>query len=139
MKRFLLFCCLLWVCLIVQSQEVRYLTTQQFNEKVCDVTKNEWKYKGTMPCVIDFYASWCGPCKTLAPIMDELAKEYNGKVIFYKVDTDREQLIAQAFGIRSIPQILFVPVNGQPQMAQGLLPKEILQEAIQEVLLKEKK
>ncbi len=139
MKQILLLGCFLTASILLQAQEVIYLNTQQFNEKVCDVTKNEWKYKGTMPCVIDFYASWCGPCKKLAPIMDELAKEYNGKVIFYKVDTDREQLIAQAFGIRSIPQILFVPVKGQPQMAQGLLPKETLQEAIQEVLLKEKK
>ncbi len=136
MKKLIFGCLLVMASVAVQAQEVIYLTTQQFNEKVCDITKNEWKYKGDMPCVIDFYASWCGPCKRLAPIMEELAKQYKGKVIIYKVDTDREPMLAQAFGIRSIPQILFVPMKGQPQMAQGLLPKETLQKAIEDVLLK---
>ncbi len=122
--------------LAIHAEEVIYLTTEQFVEKVCDLDKQAWKYKGEKPCVIDFYAEWCGPCKQLAPIMEDLAKQYKGQVIFYKVDTDRELKLSQAFGIRSIPQILFIPVQGQPQMAQGLLPKEMLQEAITEVLLK---
>ncbi len=137
MKKFIFSSLLLvGLCVTLQAQDVIYLTTEQFNKEVCDVTKNEWKYKGNTPCVIDFYASWCGPCKRLAPIMEELAKQYKGKVVFYKVDTDKEPMLSQAFGIRSIPQILFVPMNGQPQMAQGLLPKETLQKAIEEVLLK---
>ncbi len=136
MKKLILGCLLVMASAAIEAQEVIYLTTQQFNEKVCDIQKGEWKYKGTKPCVIDFYASWCGPCKRLAPIMEELAKQYKGKVIIYKVDTDKEPALAQAFGIRSIPQILFVPMQGQPQMAQGLLPKETLQQAIEDVLLK---
>ncbi len=137
MKKFIFSCLLLvGLCVTLQAQDVIYLTTERFNKEVCDITKNAWTYKGDKPCVIDFYASWCGPCKRLAPIMEELAKQYKGKVVFYKVDTDKEPMLSQAFGIRSIPQILFVPMNGQPQMAQGLLPKETLQKAIEDVLLK---
>ncbi len=119
----------------LQAQEVIYLSTEQFNKQVCDINKQEWKYLGDKPCVIDFYTTWCVPCKRLAPIMEELAKEYAGKVIFYKVDTEKEPMLSAAFGIRSIPQILFVPLKDTPQMAQGLLPKETLQQAIEEVLL----
>ncbi len=136
MKKLLFTGLLLLASVMIQAQEVIYLTTDQFNEKVVNVRQETWDYKGTKPCVIDFYASWCGPCKRLAPIMEELAKQYKGKVVFYKVDTDKEPLLAQAFGIRSIPQILFVPMQGKPQMAQGLLPKETLQQAIEDVLLK---
>ncbi len=138
MKKILIGCFLLLASLTVQAQEVIYLTTEQFNKQVCDINAKEWKYLGDKPCVVDFYATWCGPCKRLAPIFAELAKQYEGKVVFYKVDTDREPMLAQAFGIRSIPQMLFVPLKGQPQMAQGLLPKETLQQAIDEVLLNKK-
>ncbi len=136
MKKILFILVLCGFTIAAKAQEVIYLSTEQFNKEVCDLSKGEWKYKGTKPCVIDFYASWCGPCKRLAPIMEELAKEYKGQVIFYKVDTDKEPMLSQAFGIRSIPQILFVPIGSQPQMAQGLLPKETLQQAIKDVLLK---
>ncbi len=136
MKKILFVLAFCGLTIAAKAQEVIYLSTEQFNKEVCDLSKGEWKYKGTKPCVIDFYASWCGPCKRLAPIMEELAKEYKGQVIFYKVDTDKEPMLSQAFGIRSIPQILFVPVGAQPQMAQGLLPKETLQQAIKDVLLK---
>nr|AIF26837.1 hypothetical protein [uncultured bacterium fosmid pJB102C1] len=119
------------------AEEVRYLTTAQFKELVFDYTKDSvWNYKGEVPCVIDFYATWCGPCKRLAPIMEELAEEYCEEVIFYKVDTDKERELARIFGISSIPSILFVPAKGQPQMARGLLPKETLEEAILQVLKK---
>lgn len=122
-----------------KAEEVRYLTTAQFKELVMDYTKDSvWTYKGNVPCVIDFYATWCGPCKRLAPIMEELAEEYCEKVIFYKVDTDKERELAQFFRITSIPTILFVPVGDRPQMARGLLPKETLKGAVDQVLLKKK-
>lgn len=137
-----LFPLLLFVCLFasaVRAEEVRYLTTAQFKELVFDYTTDSvWHYKGDVPCVIDFYATWCGPCKRLAPIMEELAEDYCEKVIFYKVDTDKERELAYFFGITSIPTILFVPVGDRPQIAKGLLPKETLTEAIEQVVLKKK-
>ncbi|HNY02941.1 MAG TPA: thioredoxin, partial [Bacteroidales bacterium] len=89
------------------------------------------------PCIIDFYADWCGPCKMVAPILEELAVEYKGKIDIYKIDTESEQELAGAFGIRSIPSMLFVPMTEQPQMSVGALPKDTLKKAINEVLLKE--
>ncbi|MDX1285552.1 MAG: thioredoxin [Draconibacterium sp.] len=118
------------------ESKVVYLTDETFKQKVFNYTENEeWKYEGTVPCIVDFYADWCGPCKRIAPTLDELSKEYDGKVIIYKVDTEKQREVASAFGIRSIPSILFVPLEGQPQMAQGALPKESFVSAINEVLL----
>lgn len=112
------------------------LTAETFREKVFDyLSEREWKYKGSLPCVIDFWAEWCSPCRMLAPIFEELAAEYAGKVLFYKVDTDAEQELAMVFGIRSIPSLLFVPLNGKPQMAVGALPKPTLKEIIEKELL----
>ncbi|MEG0456088.1 MAG: thioredoxin, partial [Bacteroides sp.] len=91
------------------------------------------KYLGDKPALIDFYASWCGPCKTLSPILEELAAEYGDKIIIYKVDTEEEQELAASFGIRSIPTLLFVPMVGEPQMSQGAMPKAQLKEAIDKV------
>lgn len=115
-----------------------HLTQSDFLTKVADIknSPNEWKYLGDKPAVIDFYASWCGPCKMLAPILDELAEEYDGKVHIYKIDTEKEQDLAAAFGIRSIPTLLFVPMTGQPQMAQGAMPKATLKDTIDKILLK---
>lgn len=114
------------------------LTKAEFLTKVANYEANpsEWKYLGDKPCIIDFYADWCGPCKAIAPVLEELAKEYDGEIYIYKVDTEKEQELAAAFGIRSIPSLLFVPMNDQPQMAQGALPKETFKKAIDEVLLK---
>ena len=100
-----------------------------------ETTPNEWNYLGDKPAIIDFYADWCGPCRTVAPILEELAEEYSGKIYIYKIDTDREQELAGLFGIRSIPSILFIPMAGQPQMATGALPKAELKKAIDEFLL----
>ncbi len=113
------------------------LTKAEFLTKVADYEKNptEWKYLGDKPAIIDFYASWCGPCKTIAPILEELAEEYDGKINIYKINTEQEEELAAAFGIRSIPTLLFVPLNGAPQMAQGALPKSTFKEAIDKVLL----
>ncbi len=111
------------------------LTTADFKEKVFNYDANqEWKYEGDLPCLIDFYADWCGPCKMIAPVLEELSEEYKGKMHVYKVDTEKEQELAGAFGIQSIPSLLFVPMEGQPQMAQGALPKAQLKGAIKDVL-----
>lgn len=116
------------------------LTKADFLEKVVDYENNptEWKYLGDKPCIIDFYADWCGPCKMVAPILEELAVEYGDDIYIYKVDTESEQELAAAFGIRSIPSILFVPMDEAPQMAAGALPKHALKDAIHNVLLKDK-
>ena len=112
-----------------------HLTTQDFKEKVFNYEQNqEWKFEGKNPCIIDFYADWCAPCKMVAPILEALAIEYDGKLDIYKVDTEAEQELASVFGIQSIPSILFVPNEGQPQMAMGALPKATFEKAIAEVL-----
>lgn len=114
-----------------------HLTKAEFLKKVVDFegNPNEWKYLGDKPALIDFYASWCGPCKTIAPVLEELAAEYEGQIYIYKVDTEAEQELAAAFGIRSIPTLLFAPMKGNPQIAQGALPKANLKQAIDQVLL----
>ena len=111
------------------------LTVETFKEKVFDYTVNdEWSYKGEKPAIIDFYADWCGPCKTIAPILEELDAEIE-EVDFYKVNTEEQTELAATFGIQSIPSILFIPVEGMPQMALGALPKETFKQAIEQVLL----
>ena len=115
---------------------MEHLNKETFLEKVFNFeTNEEWKYEGNLPCLIDFYADWCGPCKMVAPILEELSKEYDGKINIYKVDTEVEQELAAAFGIRSIPSMLFCPMDGKPQMAMGALPKQALKDAINDVLL----
>ncbi len=119
-----------------KKTNMEFLTKEEFKKKVFDYEKNkEWKYEGTLPCIVDFYADWCGPCKMISPILVELAEEYDGKIVIYKVDTEAEQELAAAFGIRSIPSLLFVPMDGQPQMAVGALTKEGFKQAIDEVPL----
>ena len=111
------------------------LTTKTFKEKVFNFEKNkDWKFEGKVPAIIDFYADWCAPCKAVTPVLEELSKEYEGKLNIYKVDTEQEQELAAAFGIRSIPSILFAPVDEQPQMAMGALPKASFEQAITDVL-----
>ena len=114
------------------------LTKSDFLKRVADYENNPttWKFLGNRPTVIDFYANWCGPCKMMAPIMDELAEEYSGKVDFYKVDTEAEQELAAVFGIRSIPTFLFIPLNESPQLASGAMGKTQFKQAIESVLLK---
>ena len=118
------------------ASNVVYLTTEEFKNKVFNYTVNkEWKYSGELPAIIDFYADWCGPCKMVAPILQEIAKDYQGKLIVYKVDTESERELAAAFGISSIPTLLFVPMTGQPQAAMGALPRQSFDKAINDVLL----
>ena len=114
---------------------MEHLTKQTFQEKVFNYEVNkEWKFEGDLPCIIDFYADWCGPCKMVASILEELSEEYKGKIDIYKVDTEAEAELSAAFGIRSIPSMLFCPSSEQPQMAQGALPKHNLEQIIQDVL-----
>lgn len=114
---------------------IEFLTAETFKKKVFDYEKNtEWKFEGTKPALIDFYADWCGPCKMVAPILEELSKEYDGKIDIYKVDTEAQQELASVFGIRSIPSLLFVPKNDKPQMAMGALPKDSFKKAFKDVL-----
>ncbi len=124
----------------VENAKVVHLTKADFLAKVYNYEKNpsEWKYEGDKPAIIDFYATWCGPCKMIAPILEELAKEYDGQIVIYKIDTEKEQELAAAFGIRSIPTLLFIPKTGDPQVAQGALPKATLKKAIDEFLLGKK-
>ncbi|HTO39205.1 MAG TPA: thioredoxin [Brumimicrobium sp.] len=114
------------------------LNKEMFLEKVANYEENpsEWNYLGDKPCIIDFYADWCGPCKMVAPILEELATEYKEDIYIYKVDTEVEQELAGVFGIRSIPTILFCPKGEVPQKAAGALPKDAFKQAIDEVLLK---
>jgi thioredoxin 1 len=112
------------------------LTTADFKEKVFDYeNEKEWKYKGSLPAIIDFYADWCGPCKMVAPVLEELAKEYEEKLIIYKVDTEAEMELSTVFGIQSIPTFLFIPQVGMPMMQPGAFPKKVFKEVIEEKLL----
>lgn len=111
-----------------------HLTKEDFLEKVFNYEENEdWKYEGDVPAIIDFWADWCAPCKAVAPVLEELSEEYAGKLKVYKVNTEQEQELAGVFGIRSIPSLLFIPADGQPQMATGALPKETFVQAINDV------
>lgn len=112
------------------------ITAEEFKTKVFDYEKNtEWKYQGEIPTIVDFYADWCGPCKMLAPTIEKLSKEYDGKVNFYKVNTEEEPSLSAAFGIQSIPTLLFIPMEGKPQMSAGALPENQIKKIIDENLI----
>lgn len=112
------------------------LTTEDFKKNIFNYdTEKEWKYAGQLPAIIDFYADWCGPCKMVAPVLEELAKEYSGKLIIYKVDTEVEQELAAVFDIRSIPTFLFIPAEGRPMLQPGAFPKSTFKQVIEERLL----
>lgn len=120
------------------GEKTVHLTKAEFLKKVMDYENNvnEWKYLGDKPAIIDFYADWCGPCKRLSPILEEIAAEYEGEVIIYKVNVDDERDIATAFGIRSLPTLFFVPKQGNPSVVEGFLPKEELYKAMNATILK---
>lgn len=114
----------------------QHLTAQDFKEKIFNYeTGQEWKFEGNKPVIIDFYADWCGPCKAIAPVLEELSETYKECLIIYKIDTDKEIELSSLFGIQSIPTLLFIPTEGQPMMQKGALPKNILQQVIEEKLL----
>lgn len=114
------------------------LTKGGFMRRVADLENSpkEWKFLGDKPALIDFYASWCGPCKALSPVLEELAEEYAGKVDIYKVNIDQEEYLTEAFDIRSVPTLIFVPMSGSPQRAMGLAGKERLRELLNEMINK---
>lgn len=112
------------------------MTTQDFKDKVFNYdTEKDWKYQGELPAIIDFYADWCGPCKMVAPVLEELAKEYDGKIVVYKVNTDVEQELSAVFGIQSIPTFLFIGSDGEPMMQPGAFPKHVFKKIIEEKML----
>lgn len=112
------------------------LTLEDFKQKVFNFeTEQEWKYAGNLPAIIDFYADWCGPCKAIAPTLEELSIEYAGKIEIYKIDTDKEQELSGMFGIQSIPTLLFIPMDGQPMIQRGAVPKAALKQVINDKLL----
>lgn len=118
--------------------KVIHIGKTEFVEKIYDYEKNpdKWIYNGNKPAIIDFYADWCGPCRMLSPTLESLAQKYKDKIIIYKVNTDKERELAAAFGITSLPTLLFIPMDKMPQVAQGALPKEDLEKAINDFLLK---
>ena len=118
------------------TTKVVHITKADFLKKVYDFEKNpdEWRYLGSQPAIVDFYADWCGPCRQLSPVLDELAKEYSGKLTIYKVNVDNERGLATFFGIRSIPTLLFIPMKGKPQRSLGALSKTELKGIIKDVL-----
>lgn len=117
--------------------KAKNLTKLEFVKRISDFENNPkgWEFLGERPAIIDFYATWCGPCKMLAPVLDEIAAEYEGSIDVYKVDVEEEEELAALFGIRGVPSILFIPMSGKPQMAQGALPKKTLNEAVNNILL----
>lgn len=122
-----------------KKQEIVYLTDQTFKEKVFNYSVNQkWKYEGAKPCIVDFYADWCGPCRRVSPILEEFAKDYSGQIIVYKVNTDKEQALSSKLGIQSLPTILFIPVSGEPKAVVGAYPKEELLKILNELLLNKK-
>ena len=121
-----------------EESKVKHLTYNEFLKKVWDFEKNPntFIYKGELPAIIDFYADWCGPCRRVAPIMEKLAEEYDGKLLVYKVNTDQERGLSAAFQVKSIPMVLFIPLEGQPTMQVGALPEEGYRKVVEEQLIK---
>ena len=132
--------CHMYFCFTTHRMATVKLTTQDFKDKIFNYeTEKEWKYNGKLPAIIDFYADWCGPCKMVAPVLEELAREYEGKIVIYKIDTEAEIELTSIFGIQSIPTFLFIPVDAAPLVQPGAFPKKVFKEIIDERLLKSKK
>ena len=137
MRQSLFLFAFLFSALSLSAQDVVVMDKQMFLDKVCDYTQSEdWQYKGELPAIIDLYADWCGPCKRTAPIMQELAKEYVGKIVIYKVNVDKEQELAALFNASSIPLFVLIPKEGLPQVIRGAAGKDVFKKAIDEFLLK---
>lgn len=121
-----------------QTGKVIHINQSEFIEKVYDYKKNpdKWVYEGSKPAIVDFYADWCGPCRRLSPVLEKLAEKYKDKIVIYKVNTDKERELAAAFGITSLPTLVFISLGDTPQVSQGALPQEVLEKGIEEVLLK---
>lgn len=114
---------------------VKHLTRAEFDTLVADTKNPEWKFLGDKPCIVDFFATWCGPCKALGPVLDAVADKFAGQIDVYKVDVDQENELAAMFQIRSVPTLIFVPKTGQPKMAAGAYPQSALEDLIRRELL----
>ncbi len=124
----------------VKEKQTIELTKSTFLERVVNYTQStEWNYIGDKPCIIDFYTTWCGPCKRLAPILEDVAAEYKGKIYVYKIDAEKEVELAKLFGVRSYPTLVFCPMTGNPSVATGLQPKENLDNLVKRILLPEER
>lgn len=123
-----------------QNPNVIYLTDQSFKELVFDYEKygSEWKYEGTKPAIIDFYADWCAPCRELSPLLEEVVQEYDGRVVLYKIDTEKEKELTKTMGVSALPTLLYIPMEGKPQVRMGMAPRGSLKQAIDEILLNKK-
>lgn len=125
------------LCLCSLNMATIHLTAKEFRDKVFNYEESkEWSYKGSLPAIVDFYADWCGPCKAIAPVLEDLSTQYEGKLLIYKIDTEKEEELSSLFGIQSIPTLLFIPTEGNPMMQKGALPKNVLEQVIEERLLK---
>ncbi len=137
MKKIVIIMSVLFVSILsgsLNAQKVEHITGEEFQKKVFDYKNNtEWKFEGDMPILIDFYATWCGPCRRVAPILEELQQEYEGKIKIYKVNVDKEKELAGVFGVRSMPTFLFIPQKGKPTMTKGALPKKTFIQIFQEL------
>jgi thioredoxin len=119
------------------NNNISQLTNETFKKVIFNYDANKtWKYEGSKPAIIDFYADWCPPCRQLSPLVEEIAKEYEGKIVVYKVNTDNEKILAQSLGISSLPTLLYIPAKGNPQITVGMMPKETLVKTVNEILLK---
>ena len=140
MKKIIAMVALVFSCMLAYAQtngEVIVMNKAMFIKDVFDYEKSQdWKYKGNKPAIIDLYADWCGPCRRLSPVLEKLAEKYKDKIVIYKVNTDKERELAAAFGITSLPTLVFIPLGDTPQVSQGALPQEVLEKGIEEVLLK---
>ncbi len=125
------------LCLCILGMATIHLTAKDFKDRIFNYEEGqEWDYKGSLPAIVDFYADWCGPCKAIAPVLEELSTQYDGKLLIYKIDTEKEEELSSLFGIQSIPTLLFIPTEGNPMMQKGALPKNVLEQVIEERLLK---
>ena len=143
MKKISVLFLILGFALVTYAQDVSkpvHLNKADFLEKVFDFEKNKdvWKYNGDKPAIVDFYATWCGPCRITSPILEDLAAEYGKDIVVYKIDVDKEPELASVFGIQNIPTFIFIPKTGNPQIAQGALAKESFKKAVDEILLGKK-
>ena len=140
MKKIIAMAALVFSSMLAYAQtsgEVVVMNKAIFIKDVFDYEKSQdWKYKGSKPAIIDLYADWCGPCRRLSPVLEKLAEKYKDKIVIYKVNTDKERELAAAFGITSLPTLVFIPLGDTPQVSQGALPQEVLEKGIEEVLLK---
>lgn len=113
-----------------------HITAEEFNKKIDNTNDKEWKYLGNKPAIVDFYADWCGPCKMIAPVLEEIATERSKDIVIYKVNVDEYPELANQFGITGIPALLYIPMKGDPELVTGFMKKEDIEKNIKNILKK---